>query len=556
MVIASSDKVRQAVVVIHGMGEQRPLDTLNEFINAGLEPDQKKARLYYSRPDEVTDSYEARRYLAPPRHKDNEELRAQTEFFEYHWAHLMQGNRLDDLWPTFRRILLSTPAYVPSGLRVIWALFWGLIIATVLLLLDVWRDGRLDLAAVGFDDVIRAVAGGGLVAIVLAYIVRSWLPSWLSSSFVDVVRYLDTSPRSYQVRRDVRAGIVELLAGLHAKGRYQRIIIVAHSLGSYIGYDAISYLWGQMNDLYAGNVDEGNTHPKSGAQPGGLAKLEEAAAALDPSDASDAKVMEFQEAQKQLWLGLRAQGNPWLVTDFISVGSPLYMADRVYTTDRSKFKARVSRLEFPTCPPENEQSPTNNVNSGDCWYSWNNRGRRVLHHGAPFAVVRWTNMWFPHHLGIAGDWFGGPLQPLFGQGVRDIKLRGNRPRSLIPGWAHALYYHFPDDVNDDSVTRKLRAAMDLASSSWLKATLQAPLPNADSGKRLGVSAQLPPPPQLVPAASSTAPAGNAAPAEAALVAAQGDPTVDASEPLSPAQRPRTVGRPKPPDPEMSDGEGP
>lgn len=32
------DKVRQAVVVIHGMGEQRPLDTLNGFIDAALPP--------------------------------------------------------------------------------------------------------------------------------------------------------------------------------------------------------------------------------------------------------------------------------------------------------------------------------------------------------------------------------------------------------------------------------------------------------------------------------------------------------------------------------------
>jgi len=31
--------VRQAVVVIHGMGEQRPLETLSEFIGAALVAD-------------------------------------------------------------------------------------------------------------------------------------------------------------------------------------------------------------------------------------------------------------------------------------------------------------------------------------------------------------------------------------------------------------------------------------------------------------------------------------------------------------------------------------
>ena len=32
----------------------------------------------------------------------------------------MQGNRLDDLWPTFRRVLLQPPWRVPAGLRVVW----------------------------------------------------------------------------------------------------------------------------------------------------------------------------------------------------------------------------------------------------------------------------------------------------------------------------------------------------------------------------------------------------------------------------------------------------
>jgi hypothetical protein len=53
---------RQAVVIIHGMGEQRPLDMLNNFIEAAI-PGTAAQRadlsrpVYYSRPNEVSDSY-------------------------------------------------------------------------------------------------------------------------------------------------------------------------------------------------------------------------------------------------------------------------------------------------------------------------------------------------------------------------------------------------------------------------------------------------------------------------------------------------------------------
>jgi hypothetical protein len=42
--------VRQAVVVIHGMGEQLPLSTLTRFIDTALEPEPDGGRVYYSRP--------------------------------------------------------------------------------------------------------------------------------------------------------------------------------------------------------------------------------------------------------------------------------------------------------------------------------------------------------------------------------------------------------------------------------------------------------------------------------------------------------------------------
>jgi hypothetical protein len=469
-----ASKVRQAVVIVHGMGEQKPLDTLRRFIDAALPKNRDGADGFYSRPDRVTDSYESRRFLAREYSEDGKERNAQTEFYEYHWAHHMQGNRLDDMWPTVRRILLQAPWMVPSGLRVIWGLFWAVILVAI------WAFTVGPLSGVGPDDLwvdgLLALLGGGLVAWLLVYVITRVLPSWITTSFVDVVRYLDTSPRSYEVRRKIRAGMVDLLVGLHNSCRYQRIVVVAHSLGAYIAYDGISYTWARMNKLHKGPASKVRG---PGESPGGLSELEIAAAALGKCPSPE-QLAKFKVAQGGLWAGLRAQGNPWLITDFISVGTPMYFADKLFTKTRTEFQNAVDRSEMPTAPPIAEHEGYNNVNGTGLWFSWKNGHRRVLHDGAPFAVVRWTNMWFPAKLGFFGDWFAGPLAPLFGPGIADIELSGNKPWRLIPGYAHAIYFKFPEDTGPDSVTTHLRDALDLASTDWLTPTLAAPEPDAET----------------------------------------------------------------------------
>jgi hypothetical protein len=480
--LAKQERIRQAVVIVHGMGEQRPLDTLNQFVGTALPPGPSGKLEFYSRPDEVTDSYESRRYLARKRPPSGDEVQAQTEFYEYHWAHLMQGNRLEDLWPTFRRFVFLLPWFVPSGLRVVWAMFWALAIALAILVVqNIGPD--FDWSRLTLASLVGAVLGNGLLAIVigvvLTYVATRITPRWLTSSFVDVVRYLDTSPRSYGVRKEIRTGMVHLLQGLHearirGKPRYQRIVVVAHSLGTYIAYDAITFLWGQMNELHEGPMDlSGDTMgPSGGIEPDGLEQIETAAARVGPNgEGAEA----YRTAQRIIWRGLRAHGNPWLITDFISFGSPMYFAHRLMTLNPAQFETRVERRDFPTCPPQPDEGNPGTPERRRL--SYNNGGRRVLYHGAPFAVVRWTNFWFPARLWFFGDWFGGPLGELFGHGIKDIKLGGNRPRSLVPAAAHAWYLAFPRDTTPSSATTVLREHMDLASSEWVVPTVDAPAPD-------------------------------------------------------------------------------
>ena len=73
-VIRTSANVKTAVVVVHGMGSQKPRETVNGFVRTALE-NFDGGRIYYSRPDKITGSYEARRLLAS----------ALVDMAETHW---------------------------------------------------------------------------------------------------------------------------------------------------------------------------------------------------------------------------------------------------------------------------------------------------------------------------------------------------------------------------------------------------------------------------------------------------------------------------------------
>ena len=452
-------RLRQAVVIVHGMGEQRPLEMLNNFIDAAIPGatavfDEKTGNpVYHSRPDPDGSSFETRFYLAR-----GTDRYPQTDFYEYHWAHMMQGNRLSDLWETFLRVLLQPPWKVPSGLRVVWLLFWGIIAGAAWYFWQRHPDDQ----ALSLAGLITALTGGGALAAVMTWLATKFIPGKITASFVDVVRYLDTSPRSYAVRRNIRKGMIEFLQDLHAKQhdgspRYQRIVVVAHSLGAYVAYDGITYLWTLMNQQHDG----------AGAPPvdeGILKELEAEAEQLLKTPRHDPA--RYRALQRKLWLEFARHGNPWRITDFVTAGTPMYMAHLLMTKNLGAFTEKVDRREYAVCPPKHDQPGGSAKNS---LYTYAYRGGTVLYHAAPFALVRWSNMWFPARLGFFGDWFGGPLKPLFGAGIKDVALNGNGWRRFLPAWAHALYFSFPDDESDGSATGVLQDLTEIDCRSWLAA---------------------------------------------------------------------------------------
>jgi len=129
----------------------------------------------------------------------------------------------------------------------------------------------------------------------------------------DAALYLDGSPAGYKLRDQALQGTVELIKDLTEKGEYDRIIVVGHSLGSVIAFEALRIVWEQHFWNCFGVA--------TSRQPA-LDALEATAKAMHvKAGAPDVKT--FQERQLSLWREMRAHGNPWRVTDLITLGSPL-----------------------------------------------------------------------------------------------------------------------------------------------------------------------------------------------------------------------------------------
>ena len=497
--------VRTAVVVVHGMGERRPMDTLDGFVKTAFHPlsdlyptTSRKWDYYYSRPAEITGSYEARRYISRPLtdKASPEPKQGQAEIYEYHWSYMMTGNRFADLGPTTLRLFLRRPSNVPDPLFGIWRVVWLTVLAIPVAVAALLVGGHVLNKDVPWW-ILGAVSSAVVLLFwlgVLRFLVRAVVKS-ITASFVDVARYLDTAPHSYAARRAIRGGLVDLLHALHDEGRYSRVVVVAHSLGAFIAYDALTSFWAEVHQLHAPKPDDQTPLPIELAS---LDDLEKAADRLKVNG-GDAALDAFQDLQFTLWQDLRQQGNPWRITDFVSVGTPMALADILVTRPglftgltkadgtrrRDLFNGLVRRGALVTCPPRTETLPVEGEEQRRASYGYKGEGiRQVLGSQSPFAVTRWTNLWFPViRGGLRGDWFGGALSPGFGPGIRDIAVQGNEPARFKRGTAHTEYFKHPDKGGDNDAAGHIRKALALQTHQVLVPLLAAPTPDPNTAER-------------------------------------------------------------------------
>jgi hypothetical protein len=485
--MSSESPRKQAVVIIHGIGEQRPMNTLRSFVEAALterENDWKDSKnkkpLYRSKPDNLSDTFELRRlnYFPPQTESTNtceinNKQPLETHFYEFYWSHLMPVAEWRKIYYLLRMFFLNDYREfkdVPVCFRIFRFMLrflevirrvlpYALIILALLLLYTaLFYDANLSIYSRYIYSRIATsweLIDDKMVAAIASAFLFVWgiiwlsLDYWIRSYIGDAATYLNPSPGNVAIRSSIRRAGVDLIHKLHEKN-YDRIVIVGHSLGSVIGYDIITHAWQRY---HASGV--------APAQPqmDEAEKLSLNLAQLEPPK-QDWK--EWGAQSLKLWAERRELGCPWLVTDFITLGSPLTYGSILLADKNFDFKTRAEQYELPTCPPAMTVDTT-----GKLSFSFlNNNKVRVTHHAACFALTRWTNLYFPTSWCLKGDIVGGPVRQLFGNGIRDIpvKTRGSRSWFL-----HTHYWTLAPDgklmPEDDSI-QALRDALYLPPANF------------------------------------------------------------------------------------------
>lgn len=415
--------MRQAVVLVHGIGDQPPMWSLRTFTwGLGL-------RRLFSSPDRVTDSLELRRLTQPP----EAGREAYTDFFELYWAHLAPDGAWFStaVWSVrlaFRRAWWGRRGWLA---RLVVALQVAIVVGLALL---VWAVGASVLDR-GWSGAYAAVGRWQAWAAALLALLGVPLGWFLRTVVSDAVRYLQPSPANIESRRAIREEGLDLLRRLHTSGEYERVVVAGHSLGSVIAYDLLNALWDDLRhpdprlpgrqdathafDAAADRVDGSGREPAGGVNP------------IDPIDPIDvADVDAFQRAQHDLWLENRSLGGPWLVTDFVTFGSPLTYAAMLLSEPAEglggrpglTFVQRQALKEFPRCPPIRDELEEGRFYTRHYLVDGGVVPRRVGHTAGAFGPTRWTNLYQRPAWVLRGDPIGGPLSDVMGPGVRDVPV--------------------------------------------------------------------------------------------------------------------------------------
>ncbi|PVV05658.1 MAG: hypothetical protein B6D77_18625 [gamma proteobacterium symbiont of Ctena orbiculata] len=455
---------KQAVLMIHGIGNQRPMETLWSFVET-VWSDHKAIHNEFagshvwSKPDYVSNNFELRRLTTP-----QNSAGIKTDFFEFYWAHLMHGTGYGHLIGWLISLLWRKPSSVPPGLISAFYTLWiivGIAVGGWVFMIGEGLanpDGPGLLERLPYWVAVILTIAGTLAVAVLGFLMKEVVG--------DAARYLRPAAQNIQRRQEIRTAGVDILKQLHDRG-YDRIILVGHSLGSVIGYDILSHAFHTYN---VPTKAAGEAHTAHDA----MEKI-----AQDASDGNAADIDAVQQAQRGYFNEFtdpETINGRWRVTDFITLGSPLAHASVLLAHDDASLAQKVTLREYPSCLPSLEQKirTTDALNRhfsyGPMPSKTNDKEVKIPHHAALFSMTRWTNLYFPCKAILFGDLIGGPISTTLGREIRNMPV-GTKIRNGF--LTHRFYWKATDwrpeanDTRQETVTA-LRDVLDLVDKKSFK----------------------------------------------------------------------------------------
>lgn len=459
---------RQAVVIVHGMGEQKPMDTIRGFVKAVWSDDISLVPFYNRRTDPETGGVISKSWVTPDKHISSHELRRittpadinkrMTDFYEIYWADITQGTTRGRLYAWISTLLLRRWRDVPADTQ---RLYWATLVFVAILL-----GATAVLAAPGLVGGLGKTVAAAILAGAGALL---WaLDRFVVPYFGDVAAYVRAEAGTVEKRAKVRERGLELLRSLSKDDQVDRIVLVAHSLGSIIAYDLLQILWAEFRPRAMEKVKHGD--------------LFQAVRAVDdfavlPADTGTAWSPDtrerFRKAQWRLYEELRGfkpdetiEGT-WKISDFVTLGSPLTHAEFLITHNQHEWRRGVDERLFAICPAQSDSNMTRRVHYESGRNRQTDRPTFAIHHGAAFAATRWTNIYDIGNLITTGDPISGSMRENFGQGVEEIQVALTKGESRV--FTHTLYWArnafgyevLPDGSNGRLNTIVLRDAIDL-----------------------------------------------------------------------------------------------
>ncbi len=420
---------RQAVVVIHGIGNQQPMDTLRGFVGRLLEPNDKM----YSSPNRLTDNLELRKLSIG--HKN-------TDFYEFYWANLVKDVPITDIIVWMTKLIYTRR--LPPRLK---SVVWGLRISLPLITLGIYLLGsRLALIFKDYD--IFKVTIYGFLALWILRSSSNLLFKLVENTFIqfigDAVRYTVPTPENIETRSKIRLAGIELLRNLHedvdendpTMKTYDRIVLVGHSLGGIIAYDILSFLWSANNKSFDKTTEPNLLNQNA---------LEAISAYVEKDDLD---VAAYQTLQNNLFEEQRRLGNFWRITDFITLGTPLAHGGFLLAKDDADFRMKIEQREVAVSPPQINPEEKHFFypkcydalaeTTDEMGVKMTEKVQRtvnLLHSAAQFGVVRWSNFYFK------ADYIGGSMRTWFGKGMIDEEIIPvGKTNQNIPVKPHTAYW--------------------------------------------------------------------------------------------------------------------